>query len=50
MMVPVRSTSRMVTVGRIAGMSMCRIRWNLVAPSIVAASYSSGLIPERAAR
>ena len=36
-------------VGNMAGMETCHIFWNRPAPSMVAASYNSGLTPERAA-
>ena len=40
----------MVMVGAMPGKVMWRICWNRPAPSMVAASYSSGSIADRAAR
>ena len=47
---PAFMISRMVAVGRRQGRLMCQIRWNREAPSIMAASWSPGSTPERAAR
>ena len=41
---------KLYAVGRIPGRSICQTRWYLLAPSMIAASCSSGLILERAAR
>ena len=50
MILPELRMNMITIVGRMPGMSICQTRWNLFAPSITAASCSSGLSEESAAR
>ncbi len=42
--------SMMTTVGMMPGSVTCHVHWSLLAPSTLAASYSSGLMPAMADR
>ncbi len=45
-MLPIRIISMVITVGMIPGIVTYKVCFHLPAPSILAASYSSALIPE----